>query len=577
MRPRRIYKDGNRFFYIIKGKRRYIKIKEDITEKQVVRANQKRVEKQDEAKRVKPRAERKPILPYRFEQPIVNGDIGRLITTQYYNPPIRTASSGFVEQGKKISSIEDIITGAERKKREKFGENIVDFFTSLASKKNELFANFTITQSPSTLTRPTAADTTKDDIDVSSKDVEASDDEYKREIINTFMSFENFASLWKNDDPAYRAMLNRIITKKHENDSTPLREDRRKNLIKKFENDDQLRDIFDYQKKKVLETGGLPIQVNKSDLTGITPISSLNDEKEEGILQESKGEEPTLSGDTRPSSPLPPIDAKPRYQKPGGKKPFLKTGEGTLASSGVKPLTTEEKLASTPSYSGTPQGTEAPAEPLRSVPTSSPMAVSIAEQVRREMGFGEYNSDNGLFNDEIAKIIRKRVGKVIPVVPSDKVNDLLSYVVKGDKKFAAVINTNPSQSDGSGNDGHRPGHWRGIFIDCQDDFPSCEYFDPLAEGKPEKALVDVMKRICKKMNPEKMCLFKQNNIRRQAKEKSTCGWHVLQFIDDRWRGIPWAEASGYNNYMEKLKEPIDDSMDGEKEVEKYIKKYEVYI
>jgi hypothetical protein len=86
-----------------------------------------------------------------------------------------------------------------------------------------------------------------------------------------------------------------------------------------------------------------------------------------------------------------------------------------------------------------------------------------------------------------------------------------------------------------------------------------------------------MKRICKKMNPEKMCLFKSNSIRRQAKEKSTCGWHVLQFIDDRWRGIPWAEASGYNNYMEKLKEPVDDSTDGEKEVEKYIKKYEVYI
>jgi hypothetical protein len=570
MRPRRIYKEGNRFFYIINGKRRYIKIKEDITEKQVVRANLKRVEKQDQAKRVKPRAERKPILPYRFEQPIVNGDIGRMISTQYYNPPIRTASSGFVEQGKKISSIEDIITGVERKKKEKFGENIVDFFSALASKKNELFANFTITQSPSTLTRPVAADTTKDDIDISSKDYEASDSEYEREIINTFLSFEDFANLWSSNDPSYRSMLNRIILDKHKMDETPLSEDRQKKLVQTFTKNAQLRDLFDYQVKRVKDTLGIPIgATSEPDLSKVTPISSLNDEKEEGVLQESKGEE------TLPS--LPPIDSKPKYQKPGGKKPFLKTGEGTLASSGVKPLTTEEKLAKTPSYSGTPQGTEAPAEPLKSVPTSSPMAVSIAEQVRKEMGFGEYNSDNGLFNDEIAKIIRKRVGKVIPVVPSDKVNDLLSYVVKGDKKFAAVINTNPSQSDGSGNDGHRPGHWRGIFIDCQDDFPSCEYFDPLAEGKPEKALVDVMKRICKKMNPEKMCLFKSNSIRRQAKEKSTCGWHVLQFIDDRWRGIPWAEASGYNNYMEKLKEPVDDSTDGEKEVEKYIKKYEVYI
>ena len=574
MRPRRIYKEGNRFFYIINGKRRYIKIKEDVTEKQIVRANLKRIEKPDQAKRVKPRTERKQELQYRFEQPIVNGDIGREIS--YYNPQISTASSGFVEQGKKISSIEDIITGAQRKKTEKFGENIVDFFSALASKKNELFANFTITQSPLTLTKPVAADTTTDDIDVSSKDVNFSDDKFNEYLIRTMLDFKEFSELWKNDDPSYKAMLNRIINKynegKNKNDDAFIQEDKRKQLIGKYKKKGgQLEDVFNYLKKRLLETGGLPIQVPLRDLSKTTPISALGeDSKEEGILQESKGEET--------SSSLPPIEpTRPKYQKPGGKKPFLKAGEGTLASAGVKPLTTEEKLATTPSYSGTPQGTEAPAEPLRDVPTSSPMAVSIAEQVRKEMGFGEYHSDNGLFNDEIAKIIRKRVGKVIPVVPSDKVNDLLSYVVKGDKKFAAVINTNPSQSDGSGGDGYRPGHWRGIFIDCRDDFPSCEYFDPLAEGKPEKALVDVMKKICKKMNPEKLCLFKSSSIRRQAKEKSTCGWHVVQYIDDRWRGVPWSEATGYDNYIEKLKEPVDDSKDGEKEVEKYIKKYEVYI
>lgn len=577
MRPRRIYKEGNRFFYIIKGKRRYIKIKDDVTEKQIVRANLKRIEKPDQAKRVKPRAERKQELQYRFEQPIVNGELGlQLSTPNYYNPFLATrypsASTRFIEQGKKITSIEDIITGAERKKKEKFGENIVDFFSALASKKNELFANFTITQSPATLTKPVAADTTKDDIDVSSKDTELPYSYYKASVLDTIYSFEDFADLWKSEKPSYADMILRII--KQQFTELQGNEDRIKKLFNELRNDTQLKDIFDSQVKKVqqiIEFGGTPVRVPQRDFSRQTPIANLGeDTKEEGILQESKGEEP--------SSSLPPIEpSRPRYRKPGGKKPFLKAGEGTLASSGVKPLTTEEKLATTPSYSGTPQGTEGPAEPLRSEPTSSPMAVSYVEQLRKEMGFGEYESNNGLYNDEIAKIIRKRIGTIIPVVPSDKINDLLSYVVKGDKKFAAVINTNPSQSDGSGDDGYRPGHWRAIFIDCRDDFPSCEYFDPLAEGKPEKALVDIMKKICKKMNPEKMCLFKSNSIRRQAKEKSTCGWHVVQYIDDRWRGVPWSEATGYNNYMEKLKEPVDDSKDGEKEVEKYIKKYEVYI
>lgn len=577
MRPRRIYKEGNRFFYIINGKRRYIKIKEDVTEKQIVRANLKRIEKPDQAKRVKPRTERKQELQYRFEQPIVNGEMGlQLSTPNYYNPFLATrypsASTNLVEQGKKITSIEDIITGAERKKKEKFGENIVDFFSALASKKNELFANFTMTQSPTTLTKPVAADTTKDNIDVSSKDTELPYNYYKASILDTINSFEDFADLWRSENPSYSDMIFRIINQQFR--ELEGNEDRKKKLFVELKNDEQLKDIFDSQVKKVQEVigiGGIPIRVPQRDFSRQTPISKLVEMKEEGVLQESKGEEPS-------SSSLPPIEpTRPKYQKPGGKKPFLKSGEGTLASSGVKPLTTEEKLATTPSYSGTPQGTEAPAEPLRDVPTSSPMAVSYVEQLRKEMGFGEYESNNGLYNDEIAKIIRKRIGRIIPVVPSDKVNDLLSYVVKGDKKFAAVINTNPSQSDGSGGDGYRPGHWRGIFIDCRDDFPSCEYFDPLAEGKPEKSLVDVMKKICKKMNPEKLCLFKSSSIRRQAKEKSTCGWHVVQYIDDRWRGIPWSEATGYDNYIEKLKEPVDDSKDGEKEVEKYIKKYEVYI
>lgn len=573
MRPRRIYKEGNRFFYIINGKRRYIKIKEDVTEKQIVRANLKRIEKPEQAKRVKPRAERKQELPYRFEQPIVNGDIGRMITTQYYNPPIRTASSGFVEQGKKISSIEDIITGVERKKKEKFGENIVDFFSALASKKNELFANFTITQSPATLTKPVAADTTKDNIETSGNS-NIPETNYENAIRDVLLNEAEFKNVWANSNkqlgniynrlpPNYNTFLNYILT----SFGIEKRDDLYIKLFRKFKTGTDLGNSLEGQYYATHLNIVQEEEENKSE------------SKEEGVLQESKGEEPTLSGDTKPSeSSLPPIEPTiPKYRKPRGKKPFLKTGQGTLASAGVKPLTVEEKLATTPSYSGTPQGTEAPAEPLRTIPTSSPMAVSYVEQLRKEMGFGEYESSNGLYNDEIAKIIRKRVGKIIPVVPSDKVNDLLSYVVKGDKKFAAVINTNPSQSDGSGTDSYRPGHWRAIFIDCRDDFPSCEYFDPLAEGKPEKLLVDVMKKICKKMNPEKMCLFKQSNIRRQAKEKSTCGWHVLQFIDDRWKGVPWAEASGYNNYMEKLKEPVDDSKDGEKEVEKYIKKYEVYI
>ena len=175
--------------------------------------------------------------------------------------------------------------------------------------------------------------------------------------------------------------------------------------------------------------------------------------------------------------------------------------------------------------------------------------------------------DDGLYNDQLETIMKKRIKNFVPVVASDKVEDLLEHVQKGDKFFAGIINTEPSSSSGR--------HWRCITIDNRDDFPSAEYFDPLAETErgPEKSLISVMRKICKKMNPEKYFKFKYNMLRRQNYNKSNCGYHVMKFIEDRFNGIPFSEASGYDDYMKKQKgtgyEPIDDSLDGEGDLSSY--------
>ena len=67
----------------------------------------------------------------------------------------------------------------------------------------------------------------------------------------------------------------------------------------------------------------------------------------------------------------------------------------------------------------------------------------------------------------------------VPCIASDQTSDLLQYVKRGDKEFSFVINTNPSKSNGSGKDGYPVGHWTCVFIDNRDDYPSCEFFDPL--------------------------------------------------------------------------------------------------
>ena len=181
-------------------------------------------------------------------------------------------------------------------------------------------------------------------------------------------------------------------------------------------------------------------------------------------------------------------------------------------------------------------------------------------------GSGDDNGDDGLYNDQIEKIMKKRIKNFVPVVASDKVNDLLQYVNKGDKFFSAVINTEPSESFGR--------HWRCIVIDNRDDYPSAEYFDSLAENaKPDDALLSVMRKICKRMNPEKYFKFKYNMLRRQSFNTSNCSYHVMKFIEDRHNGVPFEDASGWSDYVSRQKgngyEAIDDSQDGEGDLEKY--------
>ena len=202
---------------------------------------------------------------------------------------------------------------------------------------------------------------------------------------------------------------------------------------------------------------------------------------------------------------------------------------------------------------------------LRKQKEPTPISSVEGTPLRTE-GAGADNGDDGLYNDQIEKIMKKRIKNFVPVVASDKVNDLLQYVNKGDKFFSAVINTEPSESFGR--------HWRCIVIDNRDDYPSAEYFDSLAENaKPDDALLSVMRKICKRMNAEKYFKFKYNMLRRQSFNTSNCSYHVMKFIEDRHNGVPFEDASGWSDYVSRQKgngyEAIDDSQDGEGDLEKY--------
>ena len=192
------------------------------------------------------------------------------------------------------------------------------------------------------------------------------------------------------------------------------------------------------------------------------------------------------------------------------------------------------------------------------------------------LGKGVCSDDEGLYNDQIEKILTKRIKDFVPIIPADKTDELLDYVNSNTKRFGAIVNTADSSSDGTGENGNSLGHWTAIYINNEDDYPSIEYYDPLVEGDIPDRLYKSLRKIAKKMNPETLFKFKPNMIRRQDINTSSCGWFCLKFLDDRFNGIEFHEASGYSDFIEQHK-GADGSKDGEKEIQDYKKKYCCYV
>ncbi len=188
----------------------------------------------------------------------------------------------------------------------------------------------------------------------------------------------------------------------------------------------------------------------------------------------------------------------------------------------------------------------------------------------RDMKGSGNDGSKALWNDELEKILKKKIkNDYVPVIPSDKTDDLLDHVYEGMPDFSFIINTAPSTSDGSSD-----GHWRAVYIDNNDDYKTIEYYDSLV-SRPEKTLVDVMRKIAKIINPTTTFLYKQNNLKNQSDSTDTCGYFAVRFLELRNNGVPFSEATGYDDYI--AKHQPDASMEGEGKISEVVKIYNSYI
>lgn len=373
-----------------------------------------------------------------------------------------------------------------------------------------------------------------------------------------------------------------------------------------------------YQKKiapvlQKSETGGLPIYFFKpqkniptleelakaSDDTNVEKLAKLLLKDAKLTPSSSKlPSEPTIA--TPPPSPAQPTTEEEKRPKPnrGGiattiARIFQKKGKISkedvraeypgqelstpLLKSALKKAQETRGALQTPRRVNVLSGAKTFVNPLSRIARGTPVPKmgsleedGVAESKEEEPSAG-YGSD-GLYEDEVATIAKKRLKDFIPVIAKDETQELMKYVKKGDKQFAFVINTDNSDQPGR--------HWRCVYINNRDDYPSIEYFDPLTEGKPEQSLIDICRKIAIRMNSEKLFKFKMNMIRRQSKLSSNCGYHAIQFLEGRYQGIPFSEITGYDEFVEKMKKEhgdLDGSGQGESELKPFMRAYDSYI
>lgn len=162
------------------------------------------------------------------------------------------------------------------------------------------------------------------------------------------------------------------------------------------------------------------------------------------------------------------------------------------------------------------------------------------------LGEGKVNGEGGLYNYEIEKMMKK--------YPKFKgvfaINQLHSIPVnKKDSEFSFIMNTQPSP---------KSGHWIGVLV--KED--RIEYYDSFAD-QPKITFLKNIKRILKKWKPNNLYQFKVNSVKSQKVDSTNCGYFAMKFLVDRYDGKSFKESTRFK--------AIEDSMKGEKEIEKFKK------
>ena len=160
-----------------------------------------------------------------------------------------------------------------------------------------------------------------------------------------------------------------------------------------------------------------------------------------------------------------------------------------------------------------------------------------------QSGNGKKSLMVGLFNDQIDDMLRSEPN-YCGCISRDEIHKL-KLDDKG--KYGFVYNTVPSNKPTK-----YEGHWRAIFIDL-DDAKSIDHYDSFGEPA-EEDIQEQIKKLLEQFNLPYYLKWKDNKIINQRSNSSNCGFFCVNFLQDRFEGIPFVDSTGYSNVVKSEKD-----------------------
>ena len=151
-------------------------------------------------------------------------------------------------------------------------------------------------------------------------------------------------------------------------------------------------------------------------------------------------------------------------------------------------------------------------------------------------GNGKRSLMTGLYNDQIDDMLRHEP-KYFGCISRDEIHKLQ---LDDNGKYGFVYNTVPSNKPTK-----YDGHWRAIYIDL-DDGKSIDHYDSFGEPA-EEDIQNQIGTLLKPFNLPYYLKWKDNKIVNQRSNSSNCGFFCVNFLQDRFEGIPFVDSTGYSN------------------------------